>query len=175
MSMAAIRIATLQDAADVSNLLVESYAALMAGAYPDDLLLRVLPIMTRAQPALLSSGRAFVAETERRVVAFGGWSPDEPGTGAVEPELGHLRHFAVHPETVRQGLARRIVESCAEQAMAEGRTRWRVFSSLNAVPFYRSLGLAPVRTVEVPMGGVALAACLMEGPIVEALLTKTPG
>lgn len=175
MRTAAIRVADLQDAAAVSDLLEASYPALMSGAYPDDLLGRVLPVMTRAQPALLGSGRAFVVEGEGRVVAFGGWSREEPGTGAIEAGLGHLRHFAVHPEAVRRGLARQIAAKCAGQALADGRRRWRVFSSLNAVPFYQSLGLAQVRIAEVTLGPVAMAVCLMEGPIARPDLTTTPG
>lgn len=92
-----IRIAAPSDACGVSDLLKTSYGELLAGHYELALLARALPLISRANPALLNSGRYFVAhDGENRIVGCGGWSLDRPGTGELEGGLAHVRHFATH-------------------------------------------------------------------------------
>lgn len=173
--MPSIRVAGPEDADAVSRLLLASYSAMLPSAYPVDLLARILPVMTRAQPALLASGRSFLAERDGEIVGYGGWSAEEPGSREVRSGLGHLRHFAVHPTSARQGVARGIVQACAGQALADDRRHWRVLASLNAVPFYRALGLEALRQDTMRMGSASMAVCVMEGPIISGTQTKTPG
>ena len=75
-----LRVATPEDEEAVASVLGPSYTLLMAAAYPPDLLARTLPSITRANPALLSSGRYYLVEAETGEPAgCGGWSPDPPG------------------------------------------------------------------------------------------------
>lgn len=105
--MERLRTASSDDRAAVSDLLGLSYRALMAGAYPDDLLALALPMITKANPVLLASGRYAVIEDDAgRLIACGGWSLERPGSGEVVTDLAHIRHFAVHPDAVRRGLGR---------------------------------------------------------------------
>ena len=57
----------------------------------------------------LESGKFFVAESaesgETRILACGGWSLHRPGSREVIAGLGHLRHFAVHPDCIGKGRA----------------------------------------------------------------------
>lgn len=161
-----IRIALPVDAAAVTELLLRTYPTLMASSYDAGLLAAALPVMTRANPELLASGKYYVAEEDGRLVGCGGWSLDQPGSGRIEAGLSHLRHFATDPEMTRRGIGRSIILRCAADAAAHGTTRFQAFAGLNAEPFYRSLGLKRLAVFDLAMGPTAtLPAVLMEGPL----------
>ena len=128
-----------------------SYSRLMRGAYPDDLLERALPRITRANPELLRSGRYHLAESdEGEAMACGGWSDRPPGAG---PDgHAHIRHFATHPDWTGKGAGRAIYERCEAEAAAAGFGGFVCFSSLNGEGFYAALGFRRVREIRVPMG-----------------------
>jgi N-acetylglutamate synthase-like GNAT family acetyltransferase len=159
-----LRIATLEDCDAVASVLRPSYAQLMAGAYPPDLLARTLPAITRANPDLLRSGRYYLVETETGEPAgCGGWSPHPPGRPDEEPERAHIRHFATHPAWTRRGVGRLIFERCAADARAEGFGLFEAWSSLNGESFYASLGFRRLELIQTPMpGGVMFPAIRME-------------
>jgi GNAT superfamily N-acetyltransferase len=160
-----IRPTTLEDFGAITELLAASYPVLMLGSYDEPLLSQLLPIICQANPTLLSSGTYFVAEANTgALTACGGWTPERPpGTGNDQSGLGHIRHFATHPDWLRRGLARCIFETCEADAISQGIDRFECYSSLNAEPFYRSLGFRRVRKVLVPMSnGLQMPAVLME-------------
>ena len=69
------------------------------------------------------------------LVAMGGWiAMPEDAT------IGRIRKLAVHPAAARRGIGRHMVEDAERRARDSGCTRFIVRSSLNAVPFYESLG-----------------------------------
>ena len=156
------RVARPEDHAAVSDLLSRSYPVLMAPAYPADLLAQALPVMTRANPALLASGHYAVIESEDGTFAVcGGWSRERPGSGEVTPGLAHIRHFAIDPAYLRRGLGRRLYDWCAHAARGEDMTAFECHSSLNAEPFYCALGFARVGTLNIDFGPCALPAIVM--------------
>lgn len=127
-----LRIAMPEDADAVASVLGPSYARLMAGAYPPDLLARTLPAITRANPALLSSGRYYLVEAETGEPAgCGGWSGHPPGRRDEDSERAHIRHFATHPAWIRRGVGRLLYERCAADARAAGFTLFEAWASLN--------------------------------------------
>lgn len=158
-----LRLATSQDADAVSELLRASYPILMRSAYEESVLAPALGLMTRANPVLLSSGSYYVAEAVGgELVGSGGWTPERPGTASVEPGLGHLRHFAVHPEWTRRGIAGAIYATCDRTARAAGITTFECYASLNAEQFYAALGFVRVRAMDMELGGnVVLPGILM--------------
>jgi len=156
-----IRVASERDAASVDHVLQSSYGSLMKDAYDAALLERVLPAMTRANPALLSSGTYYVAMCDTNIVACGGWTAQRPGTGEVLPKLGHVRHFATHPSWIRQGFGKAIYSVCECQAVAAGIETFEVLASINALPFYASIGFDMVSRMEQPMGDANLPIALM--------------
>ena len=95
---------------------------------------------------LLGEGGFWVAEQEDRLLGVGGWSPD-----SLEPDLAWIRYLFVHPAAVRRGIGRRLVERAERAACAAERPRLRVWSSLNAVGFYRALGFLPERRARWPV------------------------
>lgn len=119
--------------------------------------------MTRANPALLRSGRYYVAETaEGTIVGCGGWSQGRPGTNEVEAGLAHIRHFGTHPDWTKRGIGRAIYQSCEDAARAAGFDAFECHSSLNAEKFYHSLGFDRVRFMDIELDcGRVLRAVLM--------------
>lgn len=161
------RIATPDDEIAVSELLLASYPALMAREYDARQLAAALPRMVRANPLLLTSGTFYVVEgPNSSVIGCGGWTFEAPS--GVEADMSgivaHLRHFATHPNFVRRGVGGIIFDRCRDAAKSAGATRFQACSSRNAVPFYSSVGLEPVREFDLVLDeGVTLPAVLMEG------------
>lgn len=158
-----LRAAKPDDANAVEALLHASYPRLMGPAYQKALLIPALKLMTRANPALLASGTYYLAESHSGlVVGCGGWTPARPGTNAVEPGLGHIRHFATHPDWTRRGIGRAIYLLCETAARSSGVKSFECYSSLNAESFYSALGFKSIRTIAIDLApGVGLPAILM--------------
>ena len=147
-----LRVAEPQDAEAVGELLRASYPTLMRSAYDADELAPALEVMTKANPSLLSCGTYYVAElTGGTLVGCGGWTPERPGTRNVEPGLGHVRHFAVHPDWTRRGVGRAILRFCESTASAAGVRVLECYSSLNAERFYRALGFVRIREMDMEL------------------------
>ncbi len=158
-----LRLATPADAVEVGRLLEESYPALMASAYDEAALAPALSLMTKANPALLRSGTYYVAAAPAGLlVGCGGWTLEQPGTGAVEARVAHLRHFATHPDWTRRGVGRAIYRQCEAAARSAGVLALECYSSLNAEKFYAALGFARIREFDAELRpGVALRSVLM--------------
>ena len=150
--LGSVRVARPDDAAVVERVLQASYPALMAAAYEVALLVRALPVMMRASPRLLSSGAYFVAELDGAVVGCGGWSHEKPGTGSVEPGIGHIRHFGTDAAWTGRGVGRAIYARCEAMARTAGVVQFQCYASRNGEPFYAALGFARIAAIEVPMG-----------------------
>ena len=150
----AIRVATPADAEGVAALLSASYTVLMRGAYDRAVLAAALPVMTRANAELLCSGTYFVAvAADGTTIGCGGISAVRPGTADAEPGVGHIRHFATHPDWLRRGIGRRIMECSVKRARDLGLCSLECYSSLNAVDFYAAEGFVVVAEVTVPIAG----------------------
>lgn len=147
-------------------MLAASYPALMRDAYPPDLLTACLPLMIRPQPALLASGRFYLAMIDGAAAGCGGWSLERPGAGETAPGLAHIRHFAVRPDRLRRGVGRALYARCARDAAAAGVDRFECWSSLNGEAFYAALGFETREAVEIPMGpGGLFPSIRMEAPV----------
>lgn len=150
----------------IDQLLARAYPTLMADAYEPELLSAALPFMTKANGELLKSGTYYVAEESARVLGCGGWTHECPGTSEITKGIAHLRHFATDPAFARQGVGRAIFRACAEAAVKSGANRFQVYSSLNAEPFYASLGLTRVKEIDLSMTPTtSFRTLLMEGSI----------
>ncbi|MEM1273243.1 MAG: GNAT family N-acetyltransferase [Pseudomonadota bacterium] len=147
-----IRTARPGDLAIVDALIAASYPALLKPDYPPSVLVTALPLISRAQPRLLASGTYFVAVDETgRALAAGGWSHSAPQGGVGPRDLGHIRHFATHPQAVRKGLGAAIMAQTLAQAMQAGIRRMLCQSTRTAVPFYKKLGFAPRGDIEIAL------------------------
>lgn len=159
-----LAVASPADAAVVTSLLEVSYGSLMPPSYEAAVLDRALPLMIKANPALLASGTYYKALTaEGQMIGSGGWTKERPGTGDIEPGTAHIRHFATHPKWLGRGVGRSIYAECREAAGATGIRRFECYASLNAEGFYVALGFRRVRHLSITMGlNVSLPCVLME-------------
>ena len=125
--------------------------------------------MVRANPALLRCGTYYLAQgPEEAAVGCGGWTFERPGA-AGEPRdrsLGHIRHFATHPNWLRHGVGRALFARCATEARAAGVRRFECYSSLVGEPFYGALGFVAVESITLDIGpGIAFPSVRMICPI----------
>lgn len=163
--MAAIRIRQAKaDDRDVLEELIDAcYSTVYPGWYDDVLLSAALPVMLRIDPALLESGRYLAAETGGRLAGCGGWSTATPGSGKTENAVGHIRHFATHPDFMRSGVGSAIIERCLDEARGAGIAVMRCFSSIPAEDFYARHGFRRLDAVNIMLGdSIAFPAVLME-------------
>lgn len=162
-----IRVAAPEDEPLVSALLRASYPVLMRPSYGKAVLTAALPMITQANQVLLSSGNYYLAEAgPGRTVGCGGWTRERPGSGEIVPELGHIRHFATHPDWIRRGIGYAVYKQCEDQARRVGVRRFECYASLNGERFYEALGFKAVREIAVPMGqDLQFPSILMERSI----------
>ncbi len=66
--------------------------------------------------------------------------------------LAHVRHFATHPQALGRGIGRMIFSKCIMDASKSDVTRFKCFSSLNAVAFYETLGFERQNRIDIQMG-----------------------
>jgi GNAT superfamily N-acetyltransferase len=156
-----LHVATPADAARVAEVLAASYGTLWRGAYAEDALAAVLPLVSRARPELLASGRYFLAQRGDALVAVGGWSLEDPASGVVLPGQGHVRHFATHPDHLRQGAAGLILRRCLAEAEAAGVAEMLCLASLPSEAFYAAHGFRTLRREETRIGGRFLLPSLL--------------
>lgn len=165
-SRLSIRAAGLADKDAVARLLAESYPRLMRGHYPQTILEPALSIMTRPQDDLLQGGTFFIALRDGMPLGCGGWSMSRPGQQTREEGLAHIRHFAVLPNAIGQGVGAALFERSLFDARAAGAQRIEVFSSLNAEGFYARMGCRPLRQTDLTLApDVVIAAILMSRQI----------
>lgn len=153
-----IRPSNAADLARVDALLARSYPRLLKADYPPSVLVTALPIISRAQPRLLTSGTYFVAETEEgAIVGAGGWTP----RGRVRG-IGAVRHLVTSADHTRQGIATALMEQVFASARAAGIVHMECQATRTAVPFYRSVGFAERGAIAIDLApGVTFPAIAM--------------
>ena len=148
-----IRVATLEDEKSVTALLQASYPILMSSRYSLEMLSTVLPAMTKANPSLLLSGTFYLAEIANKlVIGCGGWTRERPGSGEIKAGVGHIRHFATHPEWVGKSVGRTIYEMREREAKSAKIHCLECYSSINAQGFYAALGFKTLKNIDIVLG-----------------------
>lgn len=155
--------ATPADCAAVSELFQQSYPQVLPGHYPPGVLQAALPFITTAQRPLLDCGTYFLARNRRgELVGAGGWTDMSAARGVAAPGEGHLRHVATHPDYMRRGLARRLVDQALTSAGAFGIARMNCISTRAAKPFYQAMGFTMQGDIELTLApGVHFPAIQM--------------
>ncbi|MBI1171805.1 GNAT family N-acetyltransferase [bacterium] len=161
-----LRLARPDDLAAVDALLARSYPRLLRPDYPPSIMVTLVPLLARARPELLASGRYFLAEdAEGRILGAGGFSLSGWGgrDGAADRPIAEIRHVATDPDATRQGIGRRLMHAIFGAAEAEGVARYHCLSTLTAVPFYASVGFVVQGPIHVPLApGLAFPAVRMQ-------------
>jgi N-acetylglutamate synthase-like GNAT family acetyltransferase len=157
-----IRIAIPTDSDAVSALLAASYSSLLADCYDSDVLARALPHMTKANLTLLACRTYYIAERgSGNLVGCGDWTVAKPGSGEITEGEAHIRHFATHPECMRQGIGTALLTRCFRDVRSRGIRKLHCFSTLNAEQFYRASGFDTVGPIDVPMGPNLTFPCIL--------------
>ncbi|MGG7645514.1 GNAT family N-acetyltransferase [Rhodovulum sp. YNF3179] len=147
-----LRPASPADIARIDVLLARSYPKLLKADYPPSVLVTALPLISRASPSLVASGRYYLAEdAEGRLLGAGGWSLKAPGGGGVTPGTAHMRHVATDPAALRRGVGRALMDEIAAAAGRAGAERLDCLSTRTAVAFYRAMGFDTLGAVEVTL------------------------
>ena len=152
-----IRTARPSDLSAVDGLLARSYPRLLAADYAPSVMVLALPIIARARPELLTSGRYYVAlGPNAQLLGAGGWSAAAPGPsdqpeGRAGGSIGHVRHLVTDPDALRQGVARAVMAAVFAAAKDAGMVAMDCLSTRTAVPFYASIGFRAVGAVDVPL------------------------
>lgn len=153
-----IRPTTAGDFAAVDALLARAYPRLLKHDYPPSVLVTALPLISRANPQLLSCGTYYLAETpDGAVLGAGGWTPDRG-----RADLGHIRHLVTDDRAQRQGIARAIIARALDEARAAGCRHMICWSTRTAEPFYVAMGFASQGPMEVTLApGIGFPAVRM--------------
>jgi GNAT superfamily N-acetyltransferase len=140
-----IRAAGPDDLASIDALFARSYPRLLKADYPPSVLVTAVPLISRAQPHLVQSGRYYVAETaEGEILGAGGWSR----RGDARAEVRHLVTDHAH---LRRGIARALMARSMDEARAQGGQWMDCLATRTAVPFYAAVGFETFGPVEVPL------------------------
>ncbi|MEM6373342.1 MAG: GNAT family N-acetyltransferase [Pseudomonadota bacterium] len=142
-----IRPTTRHDLAAVDALLARTYPKLLKADYPPSVLVTALPIISRAQPHLLTCGTYYVVEDDGVILGAGGWTRDRS-----DPERGHIRHVVTDDRALRRGVARRLMAHCFDRARSAGITQMECWATRTAVPFYEAVGFCQDGLIDVPLG-----------------------
>lgn len=162
-----IRATVLEDKDTVSDLLLKSYTTLLAGAYDAATLKQALPLITRAQKDLLTSGTYYAAATgDGTIIGVGGWTRHSP-TGKDETSTnGNIRHFGTDPDFAGRGVGRALMTRCIEDARSAGVSEFNCYSTLNGEAFYKACGFTSIEPCPIFLpGNVTFPSIRMTRPL----------
>jgi len=170
-----LRAATVADIPDLEQLIAASVRALSTNYYSPSQIESALTHLFGVDTQLLADGTYYVAESDGRIVGGGGWSKRQTLFGGdrykalTDPELdpavdaARIRAFFVHPDFARQGIGRRLIESCEEAAEEAGFRVFTLVATLPGQPLYTALGYTVTDWLEILLAeGVLLPAARME-------------
>ena len=158
-----IRTAGAGDIAGIDAMLAASYPILLKADYPPSLLVTAIPLISRAQPGLVTSGTYFVAVDGDAIVGAGGWTQAAPPGYDGRAGVGNIRHVVTDHRQLRRGIGRALMERVFETARAAGMERLECLSTRTAVPFYTACGFEARRDVKIPLRpGIEFPAVFMD-------------
>ncbi|MEM8633224.1 MAG: GNAT family N-acetyltransferase [Pseudomonadota bacterium] len=154
-----IRLAVARDIAAVDALLARAYPKLLKADYPPSVMVTALPLISRAQPGLVTGGSYFVAETDaEEIVGAGGWTRRR-----AAPGLGDVRHLVTDDRHLRKGIGRAIMAAAHDQARAAGVRVMDCNATRTAEPFYAATGYRRLGEITVELRpGISFPAVQMQ-------------
>ena len=164
----------MDDVARMEALIARSGIELSAGFYTPEQAQAVTRHVFGVDTQLIEDGTYFIIERGGEAVACGGWSkratlfgadrtktgPDRLLDPALEP--GRIRAFFVAPAAARQGLGRKLMEHCQQEAAAQGYRTLELAATLPGVPLYLASGFELVEPFELTLpGGISVPLARM--------------
>lgn len=123
---------------------------------------------------LIDDGTYFVVEEDGVLAGCGGWSrratmyggDRSPGrdAGLLDPakDAARVRAMYTHPDFVRRGVGRLILDLCERAARAEGFRRVELVATMAGEPLYRACGYQPVEAFVDERGGAGVPLLRMD-------------
>ena len=118
---------------------------------------------------LVRDGTYFVVEDAGVPVGCGGWSRratlygGDHSTDLRDPALldpardaARIRAMYTHPDHVRRGIGRLILDRCEQAARAEGFTAAELMGTAGGVPLYVKCGYHPIERADAEVDGVTV-------------------
>jgi GNAT superfamily N-acetyltransferase len=154
-----VRLADPSDVEALNALIRESAAELSRGFYTPEQIDAAIRFVFGVDTTLIGDRTYYAVESERRLVACGGWSRRGALYGGDQRRMGaapvlnpatdpaRIRAFFVAPAHARQGIGRLLLDVCTASARAEGYRSLELMATLPGVPLYRACGFEAVEDV----------------------------
>lgn len=146
-----LRTAEPFDLDELDQLFGRSYPVLLKPDYPPSVLVTAVPLISKAQPALIASGSFFVVCDGDDIVGAGGWTMQAPGGKPGSRGIGHIRHVVTDHTRTREGIGRKLMEHIILHAHASGMTQLHCQSTRTAVGFYEAMGFVQHAEIDIPL------------------------
>jgi N-acetylglutamate synthase-like GNAT family acetyltransferase len=158
-----IRLAGIEDVPELEQLISASVRGLSRGFYTDSQIESAIKYIFGVDSQLLLDQTYFVVTVDNIIIASGGWSKrytlygGDQHKDVFDPLLdptkdpARIRAFFVHPNWVRRGLGRKMIQLCEEAAMENGFSEMVLGATLPGEPLYLSLGYSSVERTETIM------------------------
>lgn len=157
-----LRPAEAADTDALDRLFGQSYPVLLKPDYPPSVLVTAVPLISKAQPALIASGTFFVMCDGNYIVGAGGWTMQAPGGKPGMRGVGHIRHVVTDHRRTREGIGRRLIEYIVLHAHACGMMQLHCQSTRTAVPFYEAMGFVAQGDIDIELRpGIVFPAVVM--------------
>jgi GNAT superfamily N-acetyltransferase len=118
---------------------------------------------------LVRDGTYFVVEDHGVPVGCGGWSrratlyggdhsTDLRNPALLDPakDAARIRAMYTHPDHVRRGIGRMILDACEQAARAAGFSAVELMGTAGGVPLYAASGYAPLERADTHVEGVVV-------------------
>jgi GNAT superfamily N-acetyltransferase len=163
-----LRLARLDDVADLQGLIARSARGLSVGYYTPAQTDAAVRYVFGVDSQLIADRTYFVIENDGQLVACGGWSrrrtlfggdqaksgPDPLLDPATEP--ARIRAFFVDPPMARRGLGRQLMDECISAARAAGFGALELVSTLPGEPLYQATGFSVIERFDLALPGDVL-------------------
>ena len=172
-----LRIAVVADIPSLERLILQSVRGLAPGYYSPVQIERSIKTVFGVDVELITDKTYFVAESVDGVIAgCGGWGKRKTLYGAsnyknsrdsemLDPrtEPAKIRAFFVHPDRVRKGIGRAILQKCELEAKTGGFRSAEMMATLPGVDFYKRCGYIGDTRVSISLGeGVSIDCIAMQ-------------
>jgi GNAT superfamily N-acetyltransferase len=174
-----IRRATADDVAILVPLMEAAIEELQRD-YLDDAQIESSKAIMGIDRQLIDDGTYFVVEIDGAVAGCGGWSrratlyggDHSAGRDAalLDPatDPARVRAMYTHPNSVRRGVGRLVLETCEAAAAAEGFTTLELMATRAGRALYEAFGFQPVEEVKDASGGAPVPLTRMRKAVTAA-------
>lgn len=169
----------MADVPQLQQLIALSVRGLSTGYNTQSQIESALKYVFGVDTQLIDDQTYFMGVSGDTIVACGGWSKrntlyggdqhKEVADPLLDPatDAARIRAFFVHPGYARQGIGRKLITLCEDEARQYGFTRITMGATLPGVPLYEAVGYEAIENIPTPMpDGEILPIVRMEKSLV---------